>query len=181
MIEADAEKEADDPAINTCRKNELGLTPSTFCRIVKELKFHCYKMEVSQKLKDQDYKKRLQFANFVVNELTAADLSNCVFSDEATFSLDSEVNTKNIRRYAEKKVRGEDRGGKPEKFRHTKSKYPQRVMVFLGLHSSGKTWGLKFYQKKTIKEEYYKLIRFKCVLQLKQINDGSLDGMWFQH
>ena len=105
-----------------------------------------------------------------------------MFSDEATFSLDGEVNTQNIRRYAEKKVRGEDRGGKPEKFRHTKSKYPQKVMVFLGLHSSGKTWGFKFYQNQTINgEEYYKLIRFKCVLQLKQINDGSLDGMWFQH
>ena len=47
LLDADAKKEADDPNINTCRKNELGITPSSFCRIVKELKYHCYKMDVS--------------------------------------------------------------------------------------------------------------------------------------
>ena len=46
---------------------------------------------------------------------------------------------------------------------------------------SGNTWGLKFNQNKTINgEEYYNLIRHKCVPELKQINGGSLDGMWFQ-
>lgn len=181
LLDADAKKEADDPNINTCRKNELGITPSAFCRIVKELKYHCYKMDVSQKLNEGDNERRLQFANFVLNNLTDADLNNCAFSDEATFSLDGEVNTQNIRRYAEKKVHREDQGGKPAQFRHTKSKYPQKVMVFMGLHSSGKTWGLKFYQNKNINgDEYYKLLRFKCVPRLKQINDGSLNGMWFQ-
>ena len=118
LLDTDAKKEADDPNISTCRKNELGITPSSFCRIVKELKYHCYKMDVSQKLNEGDNERRLQF---VLNNLTDADLNNCAFSDEATFFLDGEVNTQNIRRYTNKKVHREDQGGKPAQFRHTKS------------------------------------------------------------
>ena len=65
----------------------------------------------------------LQFANFVVKEMTEADLNNALLSDEATFSLDVTDNSQNIRRYAEKKVMAEDIEGKLSEFCHTKHKY----------------------------------------------------------
>ena len=56
-------------------------------------------------------------------------------------------------------------------------------MVFLGLHSSGKTFGLKFYENTTIDgAEYYKLVRYTCIPQLKALNNpqGTLDNMIWQ-
>ena len=47
---------------------------------------------------------------------------NVAYSDEATFSLDGEINTQNVRRYAPKKQAGLVNSGKPKQFRHTKSK-----------------------------------------------------------
>ena len=44
MLDRDCDKENDDPDINTCRNNELGLSPATMSRIIKHhLKYHCYK------------------------------------------------------------------------------------------------------------------------------------------
>ena len=89
-------------------------------------------MEVSKKLHNQDYARRLQFANFVVNQMTEADLNNAVFSDKVDSSLVGELDTQNIR--------GQIVGGiraKPSEYLRTKSKFPQKVMLFLNLHSAG--------------------------------------------
>lgn len=183
VLDADAEKAADDPSINSCRRNVLGLNPSTWCRIAnKDLQYHSYKLEQSHHLQPQDLPRRVSFAWHYIN-LSQADKNNVAYSDEATFSLDGEVNTQNIRRYAPRKEYGVDRGGKPEQFRHTKSKYPKKVMVFLGLHSSGQTFGLKMYQNQTIDgNEYWRLCRYECIPQLKQLNNpqGTLQGMTWQ-
>ena len=103
-----------------------------------------------QDLKDSDMVRRVNFANHVLNNMTQRDLMNTAFSDEATFTLDWSVNSQNVRRYCPKKTRGVDEGGRPENFRHTTNKYPKQVMVFLGVHGSGSTWGLKLYQNETI-------------------------------
>ena len=63
--------------------------------------------------------------------------------------MNGEVNTQNVRRYAPKK-QGEE-GGKPEHFRTTKKKFPRSVMVFLGVNGNGKTFGLKMWEKESIK------------------------------
>ena len=60
--------------INTCTNNELGIPPAKSSN------------------QPEDCARRLRFANFVVNEWTEADHTNFVFSDEATFSYDEEVN-----------------------------------------------------------------------------------------
>ena len=47
MLYKDADKKADDPNVNSCRRNELGLSASSMCRIVKqELKYHCYRLAI---------------------------------------------------------------------------------------------------------------------------------------
>ena len=97
VLDADADKPADDPGINTCRRNILGLNPSTWSRIAtKDLSYHSYKMERSQGLKPEDLPRRMRFADTFVN-LSRREMANIVYSDDATISLDGEVN---IRRYA---------------------------------------------------------------------------------
>ena len=150
ILDTDAAKPADADSINSARKNELGLSASTWCRIAKhDLKYHSYKLVVSQKLKPQDLPRRLAFAHNILDNTTPADTLHTAFSDKATFSLDGEVNTQNTRRYAPSKVRGQAVGGRPEQFRQEKTKYPQKLMVFLGVYGDGSTWVLKFLEKKT--------------------------------
>ena len=61
------------------------------------------------------------------------------------------------------KVYGQDIEGKPIQFR--------KVIVILGVHSSGKTFRLKFYENETIDgDEYYILLRYTCIPQLKNLN-----------
>ena len=67
-IDGDIDKAADDPTINTCRKNVLGLNPSTWCRIAnKDLQYHSYKLEVSQGLLPKDYQRRMRFAQYFIS------------------------------------------------------------------------------------------------------------------
>ena len=49
--------------------------------------------------------------------------------------------------------------------------------MFLGLHSSGKTFGLKFYENETVDgDAYYRLVRYTCIPQLKAINQPTIGG-----
>ena len=125
----------------------------------------------------------MSFARHFLN-LSITEKRNVAYSDEATFSLDGEVNTQNVRSHALKKQYGVNLGGKPSQFRHTTSKFPKKVMVFLDLHSSGQTFGLKLYENQTIDgEEYWRLYcRYTCVPQLKQLNNprGTLQGITWQ-
>ena len=132
-------------------------------------------------LKETDLDRRRRFADHVLTTMTEADLLNTAFSDEATFTMDGMVNSQNVRRYAKKKTKGVDQGGRPANFKHQTSKYPAKVMVFLGVHGSGQTWGLKLYQNETIDgAAYYSLLRYTAIPALKRINGGTLDGMYWQ-
>ena len=183
VLDEDAIKDPDAPDINSARKNVLGISKSSWQRIAKDdLHYHSYKLIVSQKLKPEDHARRVRFANNILNNTTVADTKHTAFSDEATFSLDGEINTQNTRRYAPQKVRGENQGGRPEQFRLGKSKYPQKVMVFLGVYGNGETWGLKFIEEgKTMDgNQYYWLVRNRAVPELKRMAGGSLDRVWWQ-
>lgn len=183
VLDGDTVKDPDDPSVNSCRRNVLGIKPTSWHNIAtKDLKYHSYKLEKSHGLNPEDFPRRLRFARFFTN-LSTRQMANIAYSDEATFCMDGEVNSQNVRRYAPAKVYGQPVGGKPDHFRHIHTKYPRKVMVFLGLHSSGKTFGLKFYEDKTIDgDEYWKLLRYTCIPQLKALNNpqGTLDGMMWQ-
>ena len=77
LLDEKTEKDDDDPNISSCGRKDLGIYTG-----------------VSQKLHNQDNARWLQFANFVVNEMTEADLNN---SDEVTSSLVEDLNIQNIR------------------------------------------------------------------------------------
>ena len=85
------------------RRNSLGLSRRTFQRIVRlDLNFHPYVLIRRQKLKDGDPAQRLAFCNQFVNtvEQNPGFLDQLIVSDEAIFSLNSEINTRNVRKYA---------------------------------------------------------------------------------
>ena len=130
-VTADWTKDLFDLTVVSGHCNGLGITQSTFARIFKEdLKLHCYKLERRFEMHPGDKERRQSFVWRII-ALSDQELGNMAFSDEAYFSLDGEVNLQNMRRYVPKEER-------PEGFIHTTNKFPKKVMVFLGLHSSGK-------------------------------------------
>ena len=85
------------------RRNGLGLSRSSFHRIEKlDIRFHPYVMITQQELNDGDPVQRMAFCNQLVNtvEQKPQFLDQFIVSDEAIFSLNLEVNTRNVIRYS---------------------------------------------------------------------------------
>ena len=88
----------------TCRRNGLNLSPTTFHKIVsKDLKWHPYKIHISQGLKPDDYNRRYNFCAWFINQCrNPRFLANFVIGDEASFAMNGTVSTQNVRCYAPK-------------------------------------------------------------------------------
>ena len=96
--------------VRISRRNGLGVSQSSFVRIVRELKFHPYILTKRQKLEIDDPARQLEFCNWLLDTVAQNPemMSNLITSDEAIFSLNSEVSRKNVVHYAE------SREGHPE-------------------------------------------------------------------
>jgi hypothetical protein len=100
-VEAVLAKFEETPCVSTrtvARGNEMPSSSSVW-RILKESKFHPYKMESHQELKPQHQVSRVAHA-VMMSEFISADphyLNRLMFSDEAHFSLHGNVNCQNFR------------------------------------------------------------------------------------
>lgn len=80
------------------RAANLGISPSTVRNIlIKDLKFHPYKLSVCQQLNPDDYRQRLQFCQRMMAILEENENAVLLMSDEAHFHLDGSVNKHNCR------------------------------------------------------------------------------------
>lgn len=79
---------------SSTRRNATGLSQRTVCRILKDLKWHPYHLQLRQELGPLDHRARVVFAQGQLDALAAdpAILNNLFFSDEAHFYLNGEVN-----------------------------------------------------------------------------------------
>ena len=87
----------------SARYNLRPLHRSSFHRISKlDIRFHQYVMITRQELRDGDPVQRMAFCNQLVNtvETNSQFLDQFIVSDEAVFSLNLEVNTRNVIRYS---------------------------------------------------------------------------------
>ena len=164
----------------------IPMSKSSFQRGVKMLGFHPYKLHYRHVLKPGDKAKRVAMAEYVLNKHTNDQtwLNNLWMSDEAVFSLNGNVNSKNIVCYSER------RGGRPEDFNIDTSKHAASVMPWACLSGDGRKLDLKFFEPQVVDgervsgtmngERYYKLLRYQAIPQIKNLNNGSLDGQTWQ-
>ncbi|XP_023347525.1 uncharacterized protein LOC111716318 [Eurytemora carolleeae] len=97
ILQRDKLKVMDDPSVNTCRSNILGLNKSSFSRIAsKELGFYSYKPSTHQMLKATDLARRREFCNYA-SQLNNQQIDMHVFSDEKIFTLNGAFNRQNTR------------------------------------------------------------------------------------
>lgn len=103
-----------------------GVSKSSIYRILKNYKFHPFKITLLQELNEDDYDRRLQFCEYFSEQLILNQnlLYNTCFSDECTFMLNGEVNRHNCRYWSDTN---------PHLFREYHTQHPQKLNVWAGI------------------------------------------------
>jgi hypothetical protein len=120
-------------------------------RIIRDdLRLYAYHITTQPKLTDEYKERRVAFAYWVRRSLRKQDHGKILFSDEKYFSVDGIFNRQNERVYAANRQVADEQGG-------TKgtSKYPKRIMVWLGACKNGLTKPIVFQPGETMKHENY--------------------------
>ena len=86
----------------SCRRNGTGISKTSFQRIVtRDHGWHPYKMTIRQQNPD-DNRRRIEFSNWFIERCRdhrVFFLANLIIGDEASFRMNGEVNTHNVRDY----------------------------------------------------------------------------------
>ncbi|CAF3539672.1 unnamed protein product [Rotaria socialis] len=114
---------------------DYSISKSSSHRILKEdMKLYPYKMRIEPKLTEEHKNKRKKFVNWVGHNFRKEDTMRILFSDEKIFDLDGMYNSQNQRIWAVSRDEADEKGGIK-----VKQKFPQKVMVWLGVCSKGVT------------------------------------------
>lgn len=103
-----------------------GISRKSVQTILHKNKFHPYKIQNHHELNEDDFDRRLQFCESILQKISTQNnfLDSLVFSDEATFCLNGTVNRHNCRYWSD---------SNPHWMDETHTQYPQKVNVWAGL------------------------------------------------
>lgn len=126
------------------RRNASGLSQSSVSRILRDLKWNPYRLQLRHQMLPHDHQARVVFAQRQLEALAAdpALLTNLVFSDEAHFYLNGEVNRWDYRLWSDEN---------PHWFAE-EPLHPQKVTVWLGVGIGGVVGPFFWIRKVTMKE-----------------------------
>ena len=128
-----------------------------------------------QKLKDGDPARRLAFCNWFQNMNNANFLQNLIISDEAIFSLNSDVNSKNVIYYSRY-----GQGHPPEHYIEFEQGADQ-IMVWMGLTGTGQVLGPHFVRNRLDTREYLRIVRYNVVQRdFRRLNINRATTWWVQ-
>ena len=163
--------------LRSSRRNGMGLSQSSFVRIMRDIKFHPYILIKRQKLRPGDPAQRMAFGGWFLRSIRTENnfLQNLIVSDEAIFSLNSEVNTHNVIQY---KKHGE---GHPEDHYIGHEQGADKVMVWMGLTGEGLILGPYFIEGGTDTREYIRIVRYNVVQRdFRRLNINRREVWWQQ-
>ena len=125
----------------SARRNPVQVSSTAFNCITRlDLGWHPYRMHVGHELLPNDYLRGLRFSQWF-NQKCEEDphfLDHVVIGDEASFVMDGEVNSHNVRRYAPK--------GHPPEFNFNRSDSRAKLTVWAGLCGNGVILGPYFFE-----------------------------------
>jgi transposase len=136
----------------TSRKiaRELGISRTSVRRVLKDdLGLQAYKVQIEPLLYEEHKRKRMKFVNWVRTNFHKENTMRILFSDEKMFDMDGVYNSQNGRIWAVNRSEANIRGGT----RHRR-KFPQKVMVWLGVCSRGVS-PLVIFEKGTVNHDRY--------------------------
>ena len=162
---------AEHPTSTSARRNGVGIPSATFNRITRlDWRLHPYCMHIRQELSPRDFERRLNFARWLTDRCRRNEnfLRNFVVSAEATFWMNGQVNSRNVRVYTP--------AGNPPAFNYDVSCSRQKWTVWLGLCGNGGVIGPFFFHRSVSGVNYLQMINtdvFRQLLQHFQMQAGG--------
>lgn len=106
--------------------SEVNISKSSIQRVLKKHKFHPYKIELHQELNEDDFDRRIQFCEQMLQKIqqNAEFISMICFSDEATFNLHGTINRHNSRYWSNQN---------PHWMTENHTQHPQKLNVWAGI------------------------------------------------
>jgi len=149
--------------------NEVGISRSSVRRILKEHKFHPYKLKLINGLDEEDYAVRLEFCQWGIEIIDNEELDqSCIcFGDEAIFHLNGHVNRHNCRYYSDVN---------PNYTQDIHFQHDQRIMVWCGIIDE-RVIGPFFFDGTVTGESYLNMVQNQILPAIEQQDD--LDSIWF--
>jgi len=147
---------------------ELGISTSSVFRIMKEEKYHPYKIQIVQGLHGEDEDHRKEFCEWVLNKEEGFE-KNIIFSDEAIFHLSGHVNRHNTRYWSD---------SNPHITFETQQ-FDPRVMVWCGIHDF-KIIGPYFFSGTVNALSYKECLEETLIPYLENVSLRVLRNIMFQ-
>ena len=131
---------------------QMKISRRSIQRILKQdLGYFPYKKIKEPRLTELHKTKRVKFANWVLNNYTKDKINWWLFSDEKFFDLDGVYNVQNDRIWAPSRAEADRLGGI-----HERTKFPGKIMVWLGACSEGFTAPVIFEEGTMNADKYIK-------------------------
>lgn len=147
--------------------SHLNTSKNAVYRLLHKEKFHPYKVHLVQELSDDDFDRRAQFCETMM-ELSNANpafIKNILFSDEATFCLNGTVNKQNCRYWAVEN---------PHWMIEANTQYPQKVNVWAGIMDN-RIIGPYFFVGTLDGEQYLDFLQFELIPALAVLFPNAED------
>lgn len=126
--------------------SNVNLSRSTVHKVLKNAKYHPYKISLLHELSEDDFDRRNEFCE-QMQQLCNGNhnfVKRIIFSDEATFTLNGSVNRQNCRYWATEN---------PHWFTEYHTQKPQKVNVWCGI-LDGRVLGPYFFEETLTGERY---------------------------
>lgn len=158
-------------ASTTSLSTQFEISQSSVCKILHQHKFKPYKIHLVHELNEDDFDRRVEFCDEMMRNIDngTITLNNIVFSDEATFMLNGEVNRHNSRWWNDTN---------PFWFREQHTQHPQKINVWLGM-MGGRVIGPFFINGNLNAEEYLAMLQQQIVPAI-QASVNNFEQIWFQ-
>ncbi|XP_066153268.1 uncharacterized protein [Euwallacea fornicatus] len=152
---------------------ELSVPKTIIHEVLKEHKLHPYHIVLHQLLNDKDFDDRLNFCHWLENMICDETdfLSRVLWSDEATFKSNGQLNLHNSHYWSEKN---------PRWMREVDHQYRWTLNVWCGI-VEGKIIGPYFFEQPLNGERYMEFLSDFLPTLLDNVTLRTRQTMWLQH
>lgn len=163
----------EDPHTSSRRAAQVhDVSHSSILRVLNKNTFKPYKIHLLQELSEDDYDRRLEFAEIMMDKIATDGnfVNNICFSDEATFTLCGNVNRHNLRYWSDVN---------PHWMRENHTQTPQKLNVWSGIVGT-QLIGPFFIEGNLTSDKYEILLRNEIVPTLRNLFGVNFNQLWFQ-
>jgi len=150
---------------------ETGISQASVARILKENKWHPYKLHMLQHLSEDDPDRRMEFCEWAIDQMDRDPTfsAGILFTDEANFYMNGEVNRQNLRYWSDVN---------PHWTSPSRMQGAQKLMVWCGIWDT-RILGPVFIEGNLTGEKYLNLLKEEVMPSLLT-EDGKFPSFFQQ-